>query len=188
MNDCSQYGETTFLKEYFSKKVPVHKTLVDIGAKGIKLSNTYGLLQEGWSGVLVEPLPEHYKQLEQDFKHLDVILENVAVSDFDGEALFYIHKIPGHSSLVRSSDQSIIVRVATLETLLSTHNIPYNFGLISIDTEGNDGNIIRYMLEETLYTPSVLVYEKGPSVDIQLLEKHYRQIHETKGNSIYEKR
>lgn len=188
MIDHSQYNEATFLANYFAEHAPKYKVLVDIGAKGIKLSNTYDLLLRGWKGLLVEPLLEHYQELQRDFGRLDVILENVAISDFDGKAKFYVHEIPGHSSLVRQSNCPIIVDTVTVETLLSAHDIPDDFDLISIDTEGSDGNIIRFMLEKTPYRPSVLIYEKGRDVDVKLIEEFYRCIHDTKGNSIYEKR
>ena len=34
------------------------------GFDGVTLSNTYLLEQQGWSGLLVEPLPEHFARLD----------------------------------------------------------------------------------------------------------------------------
>ena len=55
----SQYGEDVLAYEFFGRKR--EGFFVEIGAfDGVALSNTYFLEALGWSGILVEPNPEHY--------------------------------------------------------------------------------------------------------------------------------
>lgn len=184
MKDYSQYGEGTFLRNHFNGRIGF---LVDVGAKGRRVSNTYGLIEQGWTGIMFEPLPKHYEDLVRDLKdYNNVHIVNAAVSDFMGKGSLYLHPIPGHSSLVKKSANSIEVDVVMLSLILKEFGCPYNFDLLSVDTEGHDDVIIGQLLQQSQYRPSVIIYEKAADVDTKLLENaDYEKIYETIGNYIY---
>lgn len=190
MTDYSQYGEGTFLEWYFTEVPPKYKLLVDVGAKGRALSNTYQLIEEeGWGGIMIEPLPGHFEDLVKDLGGSQwVHLVNAAVSAVTGKANFYLHELRGHSSLVRKSDNWIEVDLVTLPNVLKIYNYPHDFDLLSVDAEGHDNVIISHLLTESGYRPSVIVFEKSACVNLGLLEySGYRKVHETEANSIYMK-
>ena len=62
----SQNDEEKFILEYFGDTVA---RFYDIGAwSGVRLSNTYALLQRGWSGTLVEPEFNAFAALTQNLR------------------------------------------------------------------------------------------------------------------------
>jgi len=53
----AQFGEDRILWQVFKRRH--HGYFIEVGAyDGITLSNTYFLEQMGWTGLLVEPIPE----------------------------------------------------------------------------------------------------------------------------------
>lgn len=61
MNDYSQNGEGKIIHGFFGN---FKGTLLDLGANdGITLSNSRGLIEDGWGGVLVEPSPVAFDKL-----------------------------------------------------------------------------------------------------------------------------
>jgi len=190
VKDYSQYGEGAFLRKYFSNGGQPYSggVLVDVGAKGRSLSNTYALIEGGgWEALLFEPLPEHYLNIRNDFHGLPgVHTVNAAVSSFTGKADFYIHDTKGHSSLGRKTDNCIQVRVVMLPDMLDEYGFPLDFDLLSVDTEGHDNVIISHLLTESRYRPKVIVFEKSACVDMNLLKRlKYKKIYETGANGIY---
>jgi hypothetical protein len=56
MVDYLQYGQALILRQLITSDTP--RILVEIGAHdGISGSNSRMLLEQGWCGLLVEPLP-----------------------------------------------------------------------------------------------------------------------------------
>ena len=56
----AQYGEDKILWRMFNERP--WGFYIEVGAwNGVTLSNTYFLEQMGWTGILVEPLPELYE-------------------------------------------------------------------------------------------------------------------------------
>src|SRR6185295_4250102 len=121
---------------------------VDIGAHdGAYLSNTLLFYERGWRGINVEPHPQSFAKLAE-FRPRDVNL-NVAVSDREGEAAFYLADFHPLSSFSRSDIEramslgygeryeEIVVRTTTLSRLLDEH-VPAGtrIDFMSIDTEG----------------------------------------------------
>lgn len=187
MIDHSQYGESILVRSYFKKNKPKHKMLVDIGAKNKNLSNTYDIIKENdWSGLLVEPHPDHFLQLKRDFASTSSTFVNKAVGDQNGMIDFFIHKISGHSSLYRKSEKVIKVEMIHIKTLLEENDIPFDFDFLSIDAEGGDALIVNNLLF-TQYRPKILIYEKCNGVNMNLLLEYYKLLYETEGNYIYER-
>ena len=131
-----------------------NKIFVDIGANlGI-----YSLLAKrlGFTTYLFEPEPGHYAFLKRN----DYIFGNVsnnALSDFSGEADFYISKAvdPGASSLVGGPvdqsdsiyERSEKVSVEKFDDFVEKSIIDKsNIRLIKIDVEGNEFNTLNGMV------------------------------------------
>jgi FkbM family methyltransferase len=160
----SQFGEHIIIEDYFKKNPPMYDIAVDVGAFGKRFSNTWNLISQGWYGFLIEPNIQRIPYIEEDFEGMDVMISNVAISDFDGVADFDIHAIEGHSSLnsnwkpenKRRATEKVNVRA--LDNILYENDIPYEFGLLSVDAEGEDEKIIKCLFD-SLYRPEVIVVE-----------------------------
>jgi len=173
--DHGQFGEGNFLRRYFAENPPKHRLFVDVGAFGIDMSNTYDLIVDGnWGGLLIEPMPIEgfwgpLRDAVKDRKNIKIL--NIAVSDLREVATAYIHKIPGHNSLVfeQESEEKREIMTRTLPDVLEEEGIPTDFDLLSVDTEGLDYRIIKSLFEKSNYRPKVIVVEReGPLLD------HYR--------------
>jgi len=153
----SQGYEEHYLINYF--QYTTNGVLVDVGAAdGIRNSNSRRLIEQGWSGLLVEPNKKNYNKLKDLYTlNTNIILENVGCSsETDINQIFYIDKNDEHEQLSTFSyDQSVkckniyncgfvedkITLYNTTELLLK-HNIT-NINFLSIDTEAFDSNVIR---------------------------------------------
>ena len=156
----SQYGQDKYLHEnYFKDKKD--GIFLDIGAyDGVVFSNTYFFEKEmGWTGICVEPNPKVFTKLE---KNRSCTLLNYAVSLGDGEKDFlqlsgYSEQLSGlvescskkhitriHRELKsKGGEQEVIsVKTTSVNNILSLNNIDH-IDYCSIDTEGNEFNILR---------------------------------------------
>lgn len=159
MSKYSQGREDEVLQDYFNGSIG---TLLSIGENnGRDLSNSLALIENGWSGTLVEPSPQVFQQLVELHNNRDnVYCINVAVSNFIGKADFFdsgVHLNKGDLALLSSLDKEEIKRwgktttfdkiqvdVVDFKTLLNLS--PYKiFDFISIDAEGNDWVILQQM-------------------------------------------
>lgn len=130
-------------------------TAIDIGAH----CGQYSILMAaicGWSGHVVafEPDPVARKKLVQN---LDLnpsvkrpIVENLACSDTDGEAIFYNRNGNSQSSLARfgaglsgtDKSEEIRVPIITLDAYMARHHLPEP-RWVKIDTEGAEVRILK---------------------------------------------
>lgn len=130
-------------------------------------------------GLLVEPLPEQFKELCENYKdERQLKFENCAISEIKGSQLLYrfkeSQKLPAwaygmasfnKSHLLKFKDtahlvnliEEIQVPTMTLNDLIKKHDIE-SVDILQIDTEGYDYNIIK-MLFYTKIKPKVINYE-----------------------------
>lgn len=183
--DYSQFGEYTFLKEYFLDNPISSKVIVDVGAYGKAGSNSYNFLAEdNWSGILIEPTKDRFKVVVEDFKGLDVITLNLAISNYCGETTLYKSKVgDGHNSLIDADHMvdSEKVFVRDLPGILKENNIPEDFGILSVDTEGYDRLIINNLLKTSIYRPKIIISE----MTCKGINSNYKLISTLGVNSIY---
>jgi len=166
--DYSQYGQALVLQRLLTRDTP--RILVDIGANdGICGSNSRTLLEQGWRGILVEPLPLVFSRLQANCADLsDVRLVQAACSDCNGTTSIRLGKdgaLGQMSSLSRDPgilsnlvDELIEVQTITLEKLVLDQNIPEDFGVLLVDTEGWDLTVLRG-LEKMRSRPRIIVTE-----------------------------
>lgn len=126
MKDFSQNGEGKIIADYFGGFVG---TLLDIGANdGMTLSNSRGLIEAGWSGVLVEPAAIAFSKLTKLYvknapsvldKAMftrtsdDIILVQAAITTQDGPVDFYdsgTHLKQGDTSLLSTTRPEELAR------------------------------------------------------------------------------
>lgn len=164
----SQGNEEAVVLKYFGSYVG---TLLDIGANdGITLSNSYELLQRGWSGCLVEPSNSAFPRLSLLYEsRSDIHLFNLAIGTANGTATLFEsgeHLGRGDTALLSTLDANelkrfqrlkhrlfafvkrspsrfhpIAVAVRTFEAFLAESPIK-TFDFITIDAEGFDLSIL----------------------------------------------
>ena len=177
--DYSQFGQAFILEQLITDDMP--RIVIDIGAHdGISGSNSRRLLEEGWRGVLVEPIPSVFSRLQTNSAGFpNISLVEAACSDRAGTALIHLGSDgPNYqrSSLSRDpeiignlTDEAIRVRTTTLAELVSDHAIPRDFGVLLIDTEGWDLTILRG-LAQIEARPRIIVTEEFSATN----EEKYR--------------
>ena len=146
---------------------------VQIGAfDGREGDHLHGLIRRnGWHGVLVEPQPQAFDFLKQNYADCRGLrFFNVAIAPANGTITLYTRNTgcvpiasvskrllikPGHS---RSEVMAIDVPCWTFDRLLDEAKIPGQIDLLQIDTEGFDFEIIRSIRFERC-KPRILRFE-----------------------------
>ena len=129
---------------YYSRLKTNGKFIEIGGGNGIDLSNTY--LHEKkykWNGIICEPDKRSQKRIINNRK---AKLEKRPISNLcKKNILFYQSKDPYLSSLNKTESKSkkYITNTICLNHLIEFHNFDRNIDYISIDTEGNELNIIK---------------------------------------------
>jgi FkbM family methyltransferase len=188
----SQFGEDRFIERYFR---PGYKGIyVDVGCNHpISFSNTWKLYLKGWSGVSIDANPEvigsYCKVRPRDIAIARVISCNEKPVDF---------YFSNHSNLVsgigeksngnwpRTRQNSHVVKVTPVRlfNVLKEFQIPFNFDLLSIDTEGSELDVLE-SLNLTLYRPKLILVEihdldflklEESAVYCMLVSNNYRMI------------
>lgn len=189
MRDLSQYGEHSIVKDYFKINSPKHKIVIDVGARGFELSNSINFIMDlGWKGILIEPCRKNYSNLRKCLeKYMNVFIINAAVADYNGKGKLFIHKTVGHNSLINESEDYEECEVFTLTKILEDNRVPHDFDLLTVDAEGMDERILKYMFENSNYRPEIIIHEKdnGKKFGILFSKFDYMILNETKGNCIY---
>ena len=177
--DSTWHGQFSALAPLLLKGQGVARTVVDVGANdGFYSSNSYPFLARGWQGLLVEPHPDAFRKAQLlHRKRTQVILLNAACSDQDGELELKTDASDeggSHSSLGETPagrpnpfpapGAPLRVKVHRLEALLEAHRIPLDFGLLTVDTEGHDFQVLRGT-NLARYRPRVIITEKNPDDD-----------------------
>lgn len=147
---------------------------VEIGANdGISCSNTWGLAKRGWTGFLVEAIPEFVKQCKLNHLcHHNVSVWQVAVGDEDGkEVTFNIggqlttanqdlsleyQNIVWAKSVVTSTQVKLTTQ--KLDTFLVNMRLQPGFDLLVVDVEGYEAQVFSgFTLSKWL--PKMLIVE-----------------------------
>jgi len=126
----SQRGEDGIIEKIFSELRIITGVAVELGAwDGIYLSNTFNLIEKGWSGILIESDAERFSTLTLNMKNFS--------------------RVRCINSFVCLSKES------TLSHILHQEEVPFDFDLLSIDLDGID----YWVLCELQYRPKVIVCE-----------------------------
>ncbi len=136
-NVMSQHGEDGIIEEIFRRVGTANTWCVEFGAlNGTHHSNTWNLImQEGWSGVLIEADPTYAEKLHEVYKDTPRAHCFNEFVEFDGE----------HS----------------LDSILARTQAPRDFDLLSVDIDGNDYHVWDSL---SRYRPRVVVIEFNPTI------------------------
>ena len=144
-------------EEVFLQELPKLGRLLDIGAfDGVNLSNSRALLEQGWTGVLVEPSPITFGQLIHNTEVMRdrVTLVNAAVTGKKEPLVITFYDSMGdaisgydENHLVKwkkpQSWRPIVMQTIPVDTLISAVGTDFDF--VSIDTEGTNWDLIQSM-------------------------------------------
>lgn len=188
---------------------------VDVGAfNGYNWSNTYCLAEVGWSGILVEPHPDYFKELQILYKdNPKLSLINVCVGLYNASAKLYLG---GSNSTTKSEmidiyndiewskfsglneDNFLVCQLFTLDTMLKAYNCPFKFEVLSIDVEGAEIDILLGFTVREWWPKMVIIETHEKNEDKRLAEKsnwinvffeafEYEKIYSDHINSVYVK-
>ena len=129
---------------YFSKNKQ-NGTFIEIGGgNGVDLSNSYLLEKKyNWKGIICEPEKKSQKNI---LKNRNAKLERRPITNkCEKNKIFYINKDSYKSSLLKGDDYNSNIKVNTisLNYLLKKSKFNSKIDYISIDTEGNELDIIK---------------------------------------------
>ncbi len=188
--DVSQHRTQEIIFKYFSSHPPRYCTVVDVGAFGRYLSNSYALLKAGWHGLLIEPNQERHAIIHSEFSGLNYKLIDVSISDHKGVGELFMHKTPGYDSLLpdwHPNDKrgfSTLTPLATLTDICFLNSIPTDFDLLSVDTEGHDFKIFEKFFNDAYYRPTMIITEADSyPKESALFHSHSYILHAVAGNA-----
>ncbi len=176
--DVSQYGEIGMIVRILVNEGVRSRYVVDLGARGLERSNSYDLLKAfGWRGLLVEANPELIPHLARDFAGLDIQIACCAVSDYTGRASFTIGANDDVSSLIevaaaRWGDPRgrVEVDVRRLPDILAEFGAPAEIGLLSIDVEGEDLQVLNDLTAHGGYRVEWVIVEASYDFSVKSLD------------------
>lgn len=159
-------------------------SFVQIGSNdGIVLDPLHDVVvQCGWSGVLVEPMPELFEQLKANYGDTPGLsYENAAIGVADGRStIFTVRPGPGdpywtnqlasfdrdailvHSDEIKDLEdriEEVAIDALTLPSLVARHGIE-RIDVLHIDAEGFDHEIIKQIDFDARWAPRFLIYEQ----------------------------
>jgi len=197
--DTTMKGEFRIMRKLIQGDWP--RIFVDVGANnGFYGSNSFPFVARGWRSILIEPHPmafERLQKLHRGKKRTTCL--NIACADQSGEFPLYLANIDDTSRATLCTDDSPMfrrvrskefkmVRVEQLETVLKTHGIPQDFGILSIDAEGMDYEVLL-CLDLKRWHPRLIVTEDyKPKIEIKakhLSAHNYEQVDKCDANSFW---
>ena len=157
-------GEDRLINDLISHDV---KYYVDVGCNHpFVSSNTISLYMLGWKGLCIDANPvlinQHKRTRINDISLCEVISdreENKKLTIFVNDKLSTISDVLRQKYI--STDDKLnesIVLSSTLEKLFYKYNVPEKFGLLSIDVEGHDFEVLR-SFNIRQYRPDLIVIE-----------------------------
>lgn len=150
--------EDRLVREFFGPKRGV---FIDIGANEPSSSLSAHLENDGWRGVLVEPLPGPASRLRQVRK--SPVVEAACTSPAKvGTAEFHVGHNTEHSSLIEDKAfgvyvDTITVKTTTVDQIIIDHQFEH-VDLLSIDTEGAELEVLAGVTF-TKHKPSLVLIE-----------------------------
>lgn len=184
LGSYAQYYEDLEIEKIFNNKKSGRYLEIG-GYHPTRLSNTYRLYINGWTGVVVEPNPE-VKKLFEKTRPQDRFL-NIGISESGGQLKYYKYLIPALNSFADINNGHKIIEVININTKKISDVVTEQFDFVSIDTEGFDEMILRNWPWKKYKPKAICVETDKVKVDKILLKHGYRLYFQNKFNSIYVK-
>lgn len=191
----SQWDEEKYIKEFFEGYIGA---FLDIGAyTGKKFSNTYRLVELGWSGVCVEPSPSVIPQLKilhENNNKINII--ECAISDYSGKIKFYdsggdavsscneAHKIKWERG-ANSKFKEVVVDCLSVEDLFLEAGFSFDF--INLDIEGDSVRIFSQLPFDKLSRLKLICVEYDDELNKAIeisIKNGFKEISREHGNLI----
>ena len=180
----SQYGECAVLHAHFLGRPPGY--FIDIGAAdGIRYSNTLNLINNDWSGILIEPCHHFLKTLESNyFEHDKVKIFPGAISNYDGTSKLK------NSDLWKNEGEftdEYWVDVLKPTSLLKKFDVPNYIEFVDIDAEASEMDILNSWPWDD-YEVEIFCIEFSPGVEALtefMAQKGYVPWIKTGGNLLF---
>lgn len=176
----SQNLEEVFITEYFQNQVG---KFIDIGAyDAFTFSNTRRLYELGWSGILVEPVPENYHSIVYHYNGSDRIeVLNCAVGVTGGEIDFYSCNDAVSTSNIDHMEKwqaagvpFIKIKVNQVNVIDFMNQYCKDVDFLSIDTEGTNIQLFRMIPDWVFEQIKMLCIEHdGNTEEIEARLKRY---------------
>jgi hypothetical protein len=128
---------------YFFSNCKKKGTFIEIGGgDGFYLSNTYMLEKKfGWRGVICEPDNRFHSKIIATRK---CFLERRPVDQSSNKKIYFLFKGSYDSHIIRKYNSSAKIKKSiSLNFLIKKYKLGNNIDYISIDTEGNELDIIK---------------------------------------------
>ena len=184
--DVSSRGQITAALTHMHRQPPLpeeHRLVIDIGANdGFQGSHSFNLIQLGWMAALVEPNPEACREIRDNVlrrrfggAEQRVVVCNIAATEAtDGEAKLFVKGWRRTASSLRKPESKTLpvdVRTESVPTLLGNierefkargllEALPVEPGVLSLDTEGFDFEILRGFINQGIRPCYVLAEER----------------------------
>ena len=193
--DTTHRGEFAALRRLMPPDFP--RSVVDVGANdGFYGSNSFPFVARDWRALLIEPHPQVFAQLQKLHRsRREVKCLNIACSGEQGTLPLFLGKDPSTSTL--SNDPALLesrthdtiqVAVERLSDVLAAENFPPDFGLLSIDAEGMDLEVLQG-LDFSHWRPRMIITEdympKFADKSALLTSSGYQLQLQIAGNSIW---
>ena len=199
--DTTFSGEFSAIRKLIGPDCP--RSIVDVGAAdGFYGSNSYPFLARGWRGLLIEPHPGSFAKTQKlHERKTSVVCLNIACADTDGERpLYFGTSSDSHSTLCTEDSERFrkvrsenfkMVQVRRLDTVLSEQRFPNDFGVLTIDAECMDYEVLLG-IDLAMWRPRLIITEdykpKNPQKYDYLQKRSYLHSGQCGGNSIWMRR
>jgi FkbM family methyltransferase len=190
MNSYSQFGEDLLLWEYFGARQDGF--FLEAGANHpTKCSQTWLFEQQGWKGILVEPIARNCEMLRQQRPGSRVFQCALGAAEQRGRAPFHVAAANDGLSGLAVNEGVVVehieeVEVRTLDEVLAEVGNP-RLDLVSIDVEGAELQVLRGFDLPRHHPAMVLIEDhlQHLSVHRHLARNGYRLVKRTGLNNWY---
>ena len=178
--------------------------MIDVGANnGQSWSNSRLFGEIGWKLILIEPLPKFANDCRLFYSGNDnVVVIESAISSIHGMVDFFATDEPERDLLKMGSSLSqegipfglksrkIAVKTEPLDHVLASQQVPENYGVLSVDAEGHDLEVLK-TANLARFRPAVICVEmiygdpRYTDIDAYLVTHQYRYVASTPSNGIY---
>lgn len=191
MNRYSQNFEQDYILKYFESKSS--GKFLDIGAfDGIKLSNTFALLENGWEGVLVEASPKVFSDLQSNLSNYNVHLCHgcIVTEPVMGMITFYDND---EATATISKDHVIKWQSQTPFKPITLMPVHYNallsyygseFDMVSVDVEGQSAELFLKLFPIIPKADLWVVEHDSRQSEIRNLAKDFSVLYENGENLV----
>lgn len=165
----SQHSEVTVILDLLAADAP--RFIVDVGAHdGTSLSNSYPLIEAGWSGVLIEPMSGPFAELEKLYaERSDLSILKVACAEQAGRRKLFVGADGDGGQMATLCDDDELrwhrgeefdeIEVDTLTNVLRSCDAPADFSVLSVDAEGMDYEVLKG-LDFSQFRPRIVISEE----------------------------